>query len=187
VTAPAKVTVKDYVFKPPNLQAAQDQVVRWMFQGPSAHTATDSIGLGVGGAPLFDSGSKGAGGVYEFAFKAAGIYPYWSTAPEPSPMTGTIKVPLVVSPVSGSTNTGFALRWSSSTLPGFRFSVQYRFQPQGSSTWSKWASFGPVQTAPAATFTPDRGAGTYQFRSRLENEATGRTSQFSSPASIAVA
>ena len=101
----ATVTVKDYVFKPANVQAAQGQVVRWVFKGPSAHTATDSIGLGAGGASLFDSGSMISGETYEFTFEAAGIYPYASTESEPSPMTGTIKVPLVVSPASGTTTT----------------------------------------------------------------------------------
>jgi len=187
VNAPvASVTVKDYLFKPAILQAAQGQVVRWVFKGPSAHTATDSIGLGPGGAPLFDSGSRAAGEAYEYGFSAAGTYPYASTNSEPSPMTGTIKVPLVVSPGSGTTTTNFAISWSSSSLAGFRFSVQYRFRSQSSAPWSKWAGFGGLQTAPAGTFTPDQGAGTYQFRSRLQNEATGRTSLFSLPVSISV-
>ena len=184
VTVPPTVTVKDYFFKPLNLQVAQGQAVRWRFRGPSAHTATDSIGLGVGSAPLFDSGSRGAGELYDFVFQAAGIYPYSSTNSEPSPMTGTISVPLVASPASGTTSSAFSVRWSTSTLPGFRFSVQYRFRPAGSTTWGPWASFVRRQTAPAATFAPDQGAGTYQFRSRLENAATGRASQYSTPASI---
>jgi hypothetical protein len=65
--------------------------------------------------------------------------------------------------------------------------VQYRFRPQGSTTWGSWANFRRRQTAPAATFAPDQGAGTYQFRSRMENEATGRTSGYSTPTSISVA
>ena len=97
----ATVTVKDYLFKPANLQAAQGQVVRWVFKGPSAHTATDSIGLGPSSAALFDSGSRAAGDAYEYRFDAAGTYSYASTNSEPSPMTGTIKVPIVVSPASG--------------------------------------------------------------------------------------
>jgi plastocyanin len=184
--AAATVIVKDYAFKPKKLQVAQGQVVGWTFRGPSAHTATDSAGLGAGGGPLFDSGSSGAGVVYEFAFKAAGTYPYASTNPEPSPMTGTIEVPVAVSPASGSTNTDFSVTWSSSPLPGFRFSVQYRFRSQGSTTWGPWASFRRRQTIATATFTPDQGAGSYQFRSRLENEATGRTSGYSTPTLISV-
>ncbi len=184
--AMATVTVKDYLFKPAILQAAQGQVVRWVFKGPSAHTATESIGLGTGGSPLFDSGSRAAGETYEFTFEAAGTYPYASTNSEPSPMTGTIKVPLVVSPASGTTTTSFTVRWSSSTKPGFRFSVQYRFRSQSSAPWGKWASFGALQTAPSGTFTPDQGTGTYQFRSRLQNEATGRASLFSLPVAISV-
>jgi plastocyanin len=185
--AAATVIVKDYAFKPKKLQVAQGQVVGWTFRGPSAHTATDAAGLGAGGSPLFDSGSSGPGVVYEFAFKAAGSYPYASTNSEPSPMTGTIEVPVAASPAAGTTNTDFSVTWASSPLPGFRFSVQYRFRPQGSTTWGSWANFRRRQTAPAATFTPDQGAGTYQFRSRMENEATGRTSGYSTPTSISVA
>jgi plastocyanin len=187
VTVPPTVTVKDYFFKPLNLQVAQGQAVRWRFRGPSAHTATDSIGLGVGGAPLFDSGSRGAGEVYDFVFQAAGTYPYTSTNAESSPMTGAINVPLVASPASGTTNTSFAVTWSPSALSGFRFSVQYRFRSQGSTTWGAWANFRRRQTAPAAAFTPDQGAGTYQFRSRLQSDSTGRTSEYSAPTSISVA
>jgi plastocyanin len=185
--AAATVIVKDYAFKPKKLQVAQGQVVGWTFRGPSAHTATDAVGLGAGGSPLFDSGSSGPGVVYEFAFKAAGSYPYASTNSEPSPMTGTIEVPVIASPAAGTTNTDFSVTWASSPLPGFRFSVQYRFRPQGSTTWGSWANFRRRQTAPAATFAPDQGAGTYQFRSRMENEATGRTSGYSTPTSISVA
>ncbi len=180
------VTVKDYLFKPAILQAAQGQVVRWVFKGPSAHTATESIGLGSGGAPMFDSGSRATGTTYEYRFDAAGTYPYASTNSGPSPMTGSIKVPLVVSPASGATITSFTVRFSASTLAGFRFTGQYRFRPQSSVPWSKWASLGPAQTSPTATFTPDQGAGAYQFRSRLQNEATGRTTLYSLPVSISV-
>jgi plastocyanin len=186
MTAAATVIVKDYAFKPKKLQVAQGQVVAWTFRGPSAHTATDTVGLGAGGGPLFDSGSSGPGVVYEFAFKAAGTYPYASTNPEPSAMAGTIEVPVAVSPAAGSTNTDYSVTWSSSPLPGFRFSVQYRFRPQGSTAWGPWASFLRRQTIATGTFSPDQGAGSYQFRSRLENEATGRTSGYSTPTSISV-
>lgn len=186
VTQPATVTVKDFSFKPANLNVGLGQVARWGFQGPSPHTATDSIGLGSGGAPLFDSGSRGHGESYEFLFQAAGNYPYASTLQEPKAMTGSIKVPMVASPVSGQTTTDFTMSWASTTLSGFRFSVQLRFKAQGSTTWSKWAAFGAPQTEPSATFTPDRGPGTYQFRSGLQNVGTGRISLFSSPISITV-
>ncbi len=188
VTAPAAgaVTVKDYAFKPKNLQVAQGQTVRWTFRGPSAHTATDSVGLGAEGAPLFDSGPRGAGEAYEFAFEAAGTYPYSSTMSEPTPMTGSIGVPVVASPASGTTSTAFSVTWSSSALPGYRFSVQYRFRPEGSTAWGSWGIFQRRQTAPSATFTPTQGPGSYQFRGRLENSVTGRTSNYSAATSISV-
>ncbi len=62
ISSVATVTVKDYLFKPANFQAAQGQVVRWVFKGPSAHTATDSIGLGPGGRPVVRIGLEGGRG-----------------------------------------------------------------------------------------------------------------------------
>jgi plastocyanin len=183
VSLPVTVTVKDFKFVPKGVTAALGQVVRWTFQGPSVHTATDSIGLGAGTAALFDSGPRGPGETYEFAFGAAGNYPYGSTL---HPMTGTVRVPVTVSPTSGTTATQFTLQWATSSMPGYHFSVQYRFRPQGSGTWTKWLSLGAPQTAPSGAFVPDQGAGTYEFRSRLQNDATGRMSPFSVAASITV-
>ena len=177
------VTVKDSKFVPKTVTSTQGQLVRWKFQGSSANTATDSIGLGAGTEPLFDSGPRNPGETYEFTFAAAGNYPYGSTL---HPMTGTVKVPMTVSPTSGTTATEFTPRWATSAMPGYHFAVQYRFQPQGSSTWGKWRSLSAPQTAPSRAFVPDQGAGTYEFRSRLQNDATGRMSPFSVATSITV-
>ena len=181
-----RVTVADFSFKPKTLQVSPGSVVQWLFRGPSSHAATDSIGLGPTRAPLFDSGPKGTGEVYEFEFAAAGSYPYSSAAAEPTAMTGTIKVPVTIAPITGTTATEFTVTWASKSLPGFGFSVQSRFQLEGSSTFTKWTSFGPVQTAPSGVFVPDRGPGTYQFRSQLKNSTTGAASLRSTPTSITV-
>jgi plastocyanin len=181
-----RVNVADFSFKPKALLVDPGSVVQWFFRGPSSHTASDSNGLGPARAPLFDSGPKGTGEVYEFQFAAAGQYPYSSTAAEPRAMSGTIKVPVTIAPITGSTATRFTVTWASKSLSGFGFSVQSRFEPEGSSTFTKWTSFGPVQTAPSAVFVPDRGPGTYQFRSQLRNATTGAASLRSTPTSITV-
>lgn len=187
VATPARITVVDFSFKPKTLQTGLGSVVQWLFQGASTHTATDSIGLGPGGAPLFDSGPRDAGGVYEFTFAAAGGYPYKSTLAEPTLMAGTVKIPVVITPTTGTVTTTFSVTWASQVMQGFGSSVQTRFRAQGSSTWTTWRNFGPVQTQPSSSFTPDRGAGTYQFRSAMRNGATGKSSLRSPPTSITVA
>ena len=181
-----RVTVADFSFEPEALLVNPGSVVKWVFRGPSSHAATDSIGLGPTRAPLFDSGPKGTGEVYKFKFAAAGQYPYSSTAAAPTAMSGTIMVPVTIAPIRGSTATRFTVTWASKSLSGFGFSVQSRFKPEGSSSFTTWTSFGPVQTAPSAVFVPDRGPGTYQFRSQLRNATTGATSLRSTPTSITV-
>lgn len=101
-------------------------------------------------------------------------------------MTRSIKVSVTVAPAMGSSGTEFTVTWASQSVPGFGFSVQYRFRPEGSATWTKWASFGPAHTVPSGTFVPDQGNGTYQFRSRLQNLSTNRASLRSAPTSITV-
>jgi plastocyanin len=186
VAIQGRVTVADFSFKPATLEVDPGSVVQWLFRGPSSHAATDSIGLGAARAPLFDSGPKGTGEVYKFKFVAAGQYPYSSTASAPPAMTGTIMVPVTIAPITGSTATRFTVTWASKSLSGFGFSVQSRFKREGSSTFTTWTSFGPVQTAPSAVFVPDRGPGTYQFRSQLRNATTGAVSLRSTPTSITV-
>ena len=188
VTVPilGRVTVADFSFEPRALLVNPGSVVQWLFRGPSSHTASDSIGLGPTRAPLFDSGPMGTGEVYKFKFAAAGQYPYSSTVAEPTAMSGTIKVPVTIAPITGTTATRFTVTWASKSLSGFGFSVQSRFKPEGSSTFTTWKSFGPVQTAPSAVFVPDRGPGTYQFRSQLRNATTGAASLHSTPTSITV-
>jgi hypothetical protein len=95
-------------------------------------------------------------------------------------------VPLQVSPRSGDTNTTYTIIWSSQSLSGYVFDVQYRFRPAGSTTWQPWTAFAPSTTSTSGTFVPNQGAGTYGFRARLRNSSTGRVSDFSPVETIAV-
>jgi hypothetical protein len=64
---------------------------------------------------------------------------------------------------------------------------EYRYRSTPTSTWSSWSDIGAKQTEElGTTFVANRGAGTYQFRSKLRNAATRVTSQLSPPTSVVV-
>lgn len=176
MTGAVSVAVADYSFTPKTPSMEQDSTVTWNFDGPSAHTATDSSGMG-----LFASGQKPPGTSYSFRFASAGSYAYTCVL-HPSLMTGTIRIPVKVTPTSGQTTTSFTLTWSSAAPPsGYVFDVQVK-RP-GSTSYVNWAL---GQTTTSSSFTPDAGGGTYSFRSRVRKPSTGKTSRWSPPGSISV-
>jgi plastocyanin len=153
----------------------QGGTVQWTFLGPTNATATDSSGMA-----LFDSGSRSFVSFFSFAFFAAGTYLYGNTL-HPA-HKGTIKVPIKVSPMAGTTSTTFTITWSSLTAPaGFVFDAQIK-RP-GSTVFVNWMT---AQTAPSAILVADAGAGTYTFRARLRNTGNAKASGWSSGGSITV-
>ncbi len=168
--APAAVTVSDTAFIPKSVAVGQGQGVRWSFTGSTGHTATDRKGMG-----LFDSGTHAAGTSYSFTFLGAGTYPYWDAV---SHFSGSVKVPPVVAPSTGTVSTAFAVAWAFAPLPaGFVSDVQV-LRP-GSTVWTSWLT---GQTATGGTFTPDAGTGTYRFRARVRNTENGKAGTYSPPA-----
>ena len=128
---------------------------------------------------LFGSGSLAAGGTYAFAFAEAGSYPVIDPG---TGHTGSVAVPVTLTPATGTTGTHFAVRWASAAPPsGYLADVQI-LRP----ATSVWADWQPGTAATSASFTPDAGLGTYRFRARLRNTANGHTSGWSSTASISV-
>ncbi|MDP9343715.1 MAG: hypothetical protein M3Q23_16805 [Actinomycetota bacterium] len=170
----ATVTVSDAAFTPTPVTVKQGQAVLWNFTGSGPHSVTDPTGMG-----LFDSGTHTAGGSFSFTFLGAGTYPYRDSV---SHFSGSVKVPIVVSPAKGTTSTAFAVTWASAALPaGFASDVQV-MRP-GSTTWTSWLT---GQTATGGPFTPDAGAGTYRFRARVRNTANGKAGGYSPPAAVRV-
>jgi streptogramin lyase len=162
-------------FAATSVTVSQGGTVKWTFLGPTSATATDSSGMG-----LFDSGSKKLVSFFSYKFFAAGTYPYVDTL-QPA-HKGTIKVPIKVSPTTGTTSTTFTITWSSITAPsGYVFDVQIK-RP-GSAAFVNWMT---AQTASSATFVPDAGIGTYSFRAQLRNTGNTKTSGYSPVGSIKV-
>ncbi len=169
------VNVEAVKFTPKNVSIALGQQVRWTNVSTVNHDVTDTTGMG-----YFGSGTLAPAGTYRFTFSAAGSYPYRSTL-GPGSMTGSVQVPMVVSPTSGATTTSFLVTWASAPAPsGYQFDVQ--IQRPGSSSWTNWKT---NQTVTSGTFVPDAGTGTYQFRARLKRVAGG-SAAYSNPFAITV-
>jgi probable HAF family extracellular repeat protein len=182
--APVGITVRDAGYSPPTATAALGRGVLWTFTGTKVHSVTDAARLGSSGKRLFDSGAKTTG-TFTRAFADAGTYVYRSSVRGDS-MTGSICVPVIAGPSSGTRSSVFTLRWATGSLPaGYVEDVQMRFKPTGSNTWKAWSTWKSNQTGATATFTATK-TGAYQFQARLRNKSTGSTSGYSPAGSITV-
>lgn len=183
---PVGVSVTNTGFSPNAVSVTQGSIVLWTFLGSKAHSATDNLKLGAAKAPLFDSGPL-VSGRYGSVFAAAGTYTYGSTVKgDRGGFTGSIAVPLQINPISGGTATGFTATWSSSSLNGYVFDVQYRFKRAGAKSWGPLKTWQNGASATSGVFIPSSGVGTYAFSARLRNATTGMASLWSPESSIAV-
>jgi plastocyanin len=172
-SASKTVSVSDGGFSPQSVHLRQGKTIQWNFGGTGSHTATDSSGTGA-----FGSGAEPPGGAYAATLFAAGTY---EAVDDFTSHTGLVKVPIIVDPPSGPTGTTFIITWSSiKAPPGFVFDCQ--IQLPGSMTWMRFKS---QQISRSRTYTPD-APGTYSFRARLRNSATGAHTAWSPSDSIMV-
>ncbi len=165
----------------PNIATVGNQgdTVTWEMLNPGLHGVYDASGMG-----LF--GSRAAlptGSLFSYRFTAGGNYSYED--PFRASAKGTVRVPLVVALVPGTTNQA-QVQWSSADPPaGFAFDVQVR-QP-GSRDFVDWR---PGVLGSSGVFGPSdplyTGGGTYAFRARIRNVTNGAASGYSSAASIAL-
>jgi endoglucanase len=180
------VTVTNTGYSPKATTVAQGGLVLWTFAGSKSHSATDNLKLGPAKAPLFNSGAITTGR-YGSVFRAAGTYTYGSTVKgDPGSFAGSVAVPLRINPLTGGTTTSFTVTWSSSTISGYVFDVQYRFMKAGSKSWGPFKTWQSGASAASAVFTPPSGAGTYAFSARLRNTSTGMASLWSPETAIVV-
>jgi plastocyanin len=165
------VLSRDTGFVNQSLGAPQGATVKWTFYGPNVHRVADSSGMG-----LFDSGPKPIVSFFSHTFAAAGVYNYRD--PGSTALTGKVSVPVVVTP----TATAFTVKWASAVpATGDVHDVQIR-RP-GSTAYSAWRT---GTTSTSATFTPDAGPGTYAFRARLRDAATGKAIGWSAGKTVTV-
>jgi plastocyanin len=168
------VTVVDFAFNLKTLKIAQGDTVFWQNTGTRTHTATQDAPLA-----LFTTGNIGPGTTSTGkTITAAGVYPYHCTI-HPS-MVGTIKVPIKVSPTTGTTATTFTVTLATVAAPtGFVYDVQQKI---GDGPWAAWKT--GVTTA-TTTFKATT-VGTYTFRSMLRRVSSGAKSKPSPGKAITV-
>jgi outer membrane protein assembly factor BamB len=149
--------------------------VQWSNIGSKGHSVKDSSPL-----DLFRSGTIAADAVWQYTFAAASVYKY--ECGKNGTFTGKVKVPMIFEPDAGGLATSFTVTWASAPPPpGLVYDVQ--IQRPGSSDWTFWKEGVTTQSA---TFVPDAGKGTYQFKAHIRNPVTGDGTSYSSKKSITV-
>jgi outer membrane protein assembly factor BamB len=169
------VTVTDDAYTPAAVIGHNlGYAVQWTNTGLGEHTVTDTTGMG-----LFDSGTLSPGAAYAFTFASAGIFRYGCSI-VPS-MTGTIKAPVALEPTTGDETTVFTVTWASAPPPsGYHYDVKIRRPGQGWTLWQQDVSLT------SATFVPDAGPGTYDFKAHIQKTSNGASATYSPLKSIVV-
>jgi plastocyanin len=159
--AASQVTVQDFSFSPTPLAVGQGGSVQWHNNGPSQHASTSDIGLW--STPTIAPSTTSTA----IPFKAAGVYAYHCSI-HPF-MHGKVRVPIEVSPASGSTSTVFTITLAAGSRAHWSFDVQKK---AGAGLWKIWKT---GVTSLSVTFSHTT-RGTWRFRSRLHrNGSTLRT------------
>jgi len=177
LTAPpasaASVSIGDYFFSPTPVKVPQGGSLSWHNGGGTTHTSTQN-----GPLSLWNTGNVASGATSGLVtIQAAGVYAYHCTIH--AFMTGTVKVPIKVSPSSGSTSTRFTIALAAASQSGFSFDVQKKF---GAHAWKLWKT---GVTRLKVSFTPSR-TGRFRFRSRLHRSGTTATSGWSPAKTITI-
>jgi plastocyanin len=168
----ATVGIVDFAFSQPSVTVAQGQTVSWHNGGSFTHTSTQDSPLA-----LWNTGNIAKGTTSSpITMRAAGVYPYHCAIH--ASMTARVRVPILISPSTGTSATTFTITLTSALQTGFVYDVQRKV---GSGSWTVWKSGVTTRTV---TFKAT--AGTYRFRSRLRKLANGATSQYSPAKTITV-
>lgn len=170
---PTRVTRAGFV--PSSTTVPAGRTTAWRLPvGQGAHSVTDATGLA-----LFDSGRLTAGRSFTFTFFGAGTY---AIRDDVTGATTDLGVRMRIDPLTGTEETQFRVVWASEPAPvGFVFDIQGMTPASG-----EWASWRTGQTRAKARMRPRVGPGTYSFRARVRNTATGAASGWSPPVSIEV-
>ena len=181
------VSIAGFAFSPTPVKVGIGGAVKWTNNDATTHTTT-SDGIDAccpNGPSLWASGPlAGSGaGTFQLTFAVAGTYTYHCSIH--TSMRGTVQVSMKANPTSGTTTTQFTIMWASAAgIPsGYTADIQI-MRPDGNG-WVAWKT-GESGTQIKAKFTPDFGAGTYQFRTHLNNTSTAKSSGFSKATSITV-
>jgi plastocyanin len=169
--ATVSVSIMNFGFSPMSPLVPQGSTVVWTQRDVGVQHTTTSNQL------FWRSARLDTGQTFRTTFWNAGSFGYHCEV-HPD-MTGTIRVPLLA---SGSSATGWTIRWSSiATVPANRaFDVQIK-RP-GSTTFVAWRT---DVTTKRAFFNPAT-SGTYVFRARTRNLSNGKDSGWSPAKSLTI-
>jgi plastocyanin len=172
------VSITNTGFNPSALSSVlRGSLVTWTNNGTGQHTVTDSTSMG-----LFDSGPLDTGQTYTQMFVGAGVYSYSSTVD--SGMTGSVKVPVAISPTTVTPGQSYTVTWAAQSPPsGYVYDVQYKV-PNGAS-WVNWQVDVTTMSAGVAT---DAGTiqGKWLYRARIQRVSNGATSDWSATTGVTV-
>jgi plastocyanin len=160
--AASQVTIQASAYSPTPITVPQGGSVQWHNAKTTlSHTATSDIGLW--STPTLAPATTSTA----IPFKAAGVYAYHCKI-HPV-MHGKVRVPIEVSPASGSTSTLFTITLAAGSRAHWSFDVQKK---AGAGLWKIWKT---GVTSLSVTFS-HASPGTWRFRSCLHrNGSTLRT------------
>lgn len=164
-------------FDPRTVTVAQGEEVAWRNDGNLRHN-TRSLQR----YPTAWDRDLASDASYTKRFNLAGTFPYYCDMHSNGTdgMTGTLRVPLIVSPASGSNATTFTIRVGAEPPPsGWTFEVQRRI---GSGTWRTIRESLDRRSMSYRSSTD----GTHRFRARLERANPPLSHRFSPVASITI-
>ena len=174
--AAVQVKIEDFVFTPSKLSVAEGTAVTWRYDnsGTTHHTSTQNGPLALWNTGFLFPGQTSA----PVVLKAAGTYPYHCAVH--AFMVGIIRVPIRVSPISGTTSTTFTIRVATAKQTGIAYDIQKR---KGAGAWRVWKS---GVTALLVRFKHPAGGGTWRFRSRVHRISSGARSGWSPARKITI-
>jgi len=159
-------------YTPRSATATLGSRVRWTFLGPSAAAVSDASGL-----RLFVGRPTTPVDSFTFKYPAAGTFSYQESRDESR--SGTVGVQLVANVTEAR---AIRLRWA---LAGAGESVVFDVQVKRPGS-NRFARLETGTTERSATFQPDAGRGTYEFRARIRSARGGGKSGWSPETSIRV-
>ena len=164
--ATTTVTMADFYFTPKTPTIRLGNSVRWKNSSTRKHSATPTVNWSWGGVTVSAGTTSAAASPTQ-----AGSFPYFCSF-HPSTMKGTIKVPMTVSPLAGTTATYFSLTLGTATTPGVLV-----HQVETRLNGGVWTLRVTTAAPTVSIFFPQ--AGTYGIRTRLRYQLGGATSGWS--------
>jgi streptogramin lyase len=166
------VPVQPRIFVTPTAKDSLGGTVGWMMQWPGTHGVADTSGLRLFSTPR----GIPMGRTFSYRFTAAGSYAY--DDPFHPATTARVTVPVKVAAVVGAVDTAQVTWAVAAPAAGSVFDVQ--IEVPGSPAFRDWQTGTSAQSAVFGPADPMfAGPGTYRFRARLRNAATGAASGYS--------